>query len=165
MSGLGIGGLSPEQHPLFRQSGLPAPAADGSVRVPGKIVYPSSAAAIADLWRLTENLALLHAEREALDRRLLQLRERLADPALFGHARRGDAEQRHEDLVNGRATIESRLQVAMLLAGDIYLALPEGAREGLGCLGWAPVVSRGAMRIWLEACLATGSLPVREAPF
>ncbi|MGI9253088.1 MAG: hypothetical protein ACR2J8_05030, partial [Thermomicrobiales bacterium] len=118
-----------------------------------------------ELWKHIEDISLLHAERDDLDRRIQQLRERLADPALFGHVRRAGAEQRHEDLVIGRATVDSRLQALMLLTGDIYLALPQGAREALGRQGWAPVTSRGAMRIWLEACLATGSLPGREAPF
>jgi hypothetical protein len=166
MNALVIGGVSPDEDSVFRQPDLlAAPTTDGSVRVPGKIVYPSAAAAVAELLRLIGDISLLNRQRSDLDRRIGHLRERLADPANFEHPRRAEAEQRHEDLVIDRAAMEARLQGSMLLAGDIFLALPDATRSKLAAEGWPPVRTRNAMRIWLESCLATGSLPGEEPPF
>jgi hypothetical protein len=132
------------------------------VVVAGKTTYPTVAAAVAAMQGMVADLGELHRQVIEIDERTMRLQGRLADPALFDHPKRGDAERRYEDLVRDRAELEARMQAQMLVIGDIYLALPAEVRSGIP---YPPVTTRYQMRAWLESCLAVGWLPQDEVPF
>jgi len=158
-----IGGKGPDDPARLVQPALSGISQGAqSVVVPGKTTYPTVAAAVAAMQGMVADLGELHRQVIEIDERTLRLQGRLADPTLFDHPKRGDAERRYEDLVRDRAELEARMQAQMLVIGDIYLALPAEVRSGIP---YPPVTTRFQMRAWLESCLAVGWLPQDEVPF
>lgn len=163
MTTLLIGGMGPDDPARLVQPALSAIGQGAqSVAVPGLTTYPTVEAAEKQLTDWIAELRELDREYREMDARRFRLQQRLADPELFKHPKRADAEGRYEDLVLTLNQRQARQNIVMLLIGDVYLALPCEARTALG---WAPVGSRYGMRAWLESCLAVGWLPGDEVPF
>ena len=135
------------------------------VRVPRLTTFPSQQAAADELaFQLTELEALHQRSRELADR-MLRLQAKLADPDLFLHPRRRDAETKYELLISERNESEGRKQAVLMVIGKTYCALARETRDELMSTGWAPSETPEQVRSWLESCLAVGWLPHREAPF
>jgi hypothetical protein len=94
-----------------------------------------------------------------------RLQGKLADPDLFLHPRRRDAEAKYEALISERNANEGRLQAVLMVIGKTYCALARETRDELMSTGWAPSETPEQVRSWLESCLAVGWLPHKEAPF
>lgn len=135
------------------------------VRVPRLTTFPSQQAAVDELaFQLGELEALDHRSKELHDR-MRRLQGKLADPDLFLHPRRRDAEAKYEALISERNANEGRKQAVLMVIGKVYCGLARETRDELMSTGWAPSETPEQVRSWLESCLAVGWLPHREAPF
>lgn len=141
---------------------IPVEPVNAQVVVPGKTTYPSVSAAMRELDRMWSDLEGIGDRVTEQQERARRLQVRLADPELFGHPKRQEAERRYEGLVVAIAEDKARMEATMLVMGDVYLALPGEVRAGMG---WAPVTDRYGMRTWVESCLAVGWRPQDEVPF
>ena len=135
------------------------------VRVPRLTTFPSQQAAADELAHQLTELEALHQRSRELHDRLRRLQGKLADPDLFLHPRRRDAEAKYEQLISERNANEGRKDAVLMLIGKVYCSLARETRDELMSTGWAPCETPEQVRSWLESCLAVGWLPHREAPF
>ena len=132
------------------------------LRVDGVTTYVSAEAAVEAVERMIEELRERESNRIEVERQRYVLQRRLADPELYGHPKRPEAERRYTRLTGELNEARFLIESLMLVIGDVYVALPW---EHRGALGWPPMGDRYAVRAWLESCLAVGWLPSNEPPF
>jgi len=135
------------------------------VRVPRLTTFPSQQAAVDELGAQLADLEALHQRSGELHDRMRRLQAKLADPELFLHPRRRDAEAKYEALISERNANEGRKDAVLMLIGRIYCELARETRDELMSTGWAPCETPEQVRAWLESCLSTGWLPHKEVPF
>lgn len=166
MNGLNIGGRLATDPTLLRQIAADwrQPVAREPVVVPGSTAFPTQGAAVTQLKAWLDEAFCLDGEIEDAERRRLGLAEKLIDPSLLDHPKRGDAEQRYEELIREAGQARTRLEAVLWLMAKTWAALGEG-RSDLIAEGWPTYGTATSVRIWLEGCLLARWKPGPEVPF
>ena len=163
-----IAGVTPPRNPdakVIRPRLFDAKPELEPVRVPRLTTFPSQQAAVDELGVQLADLETLHHHSGELAQRIVRLQGKLADPDLFLHPRRREAEAKYEALISERNETEGRKQAVLMVIGKVYCSLARETRDELMSTGWAPSETPEQVRAWLESCLAVGWLPHQEAPW